>query len=337
MIKLKKLLLFISAIGIYNVLIYILYSVEVGHEGANINNLSDTYWYSLVTLTTVGYGDFFPVTFWGRFIGMVFVLGSLGMLGYVLTELSLKISEYIKKREMGHFGTTMKNHCIIIGWNAFSKQVAEQIIKANENLAIVVNNEADLKTIKQLYTDKNCFVLVSELNDFDNLSKVNITDAKRVYISFENDTDTLVYTISLKKKYDLVKCVVAIENIELKASFNYLGVQFIIPKKEIVSKFIASYIFEPNVALLTEDLISTSDTEENLDICENVLTQNHDLIGTRYFDAFVNLKKDKGIILIAVSRDTNLIKSPEDNFELKENDVLIYIANGMNKQAITGV
>jgi len=336
MIKPKKLLLFFSAVLIYNVLIYILYSVEAGFEGANITNLSDTYWYSLVTLTTVGYGDFFPVTFWGRFIGMVFVLGSLGILGYVLTELSLKISEYIKKREMGYFGTKMKNHCIIIGWNSFSKQVAEQIIKADEDLAIIVDNEADLKTIKQLYTDKNCFVLLSELNDFDNLSKVNITDAKRVYVSFENDTDTLVYTISLKKKYDLVKCVVAIENIELKASFNYLGVQFIIPKKEIVSKFIASYIFEPNVALLTEDLISTSTTEENLDICETVLTPNHEHIGAHYFDAFVNLKKNKGIVLIAVSRDANLIKSPEDNFKLQQNDVLIYIANGKNKHAIIG-
>jgi len=336
MIKPKKILLFLSTIGIYNVLIYILYSVEVGHEGANINNLSDTYWYSVVTLTTVGYGDFFPVTFWGRFIGMAFVLGSLGILGYVLTELSLKISEYVKKREMGYFGTTMKNHCIIIGWNSFSKQVAEQIINAGENLAIVVNNEADLKTIKQLYTEKKCFVLVSELNDFDNLNKVNITDAKRVYISFENDTDTLVYTISLKKKYDLVKCVVAIENIELKASFNYLGVQFIIPKKEIVSKFIASYIFEPNVALLTEDLISTSTTENNLDICETVLTTNHELIGSQYFDSYVALKKDKGIVLVAVSRNFELIKNPKDNFKLKENDVLIYNANGKNKHAIIG-
>ena len=337
MIKPKKLLIFIGWVALYNLLIYILYSVEVGHEGANIKNLSDTYWYSLVTLTTVGYGDFFPVTFWGRFIGMAFVLGSLGMLGYILTELSLKISEYVKKREMGYFGTTMKNHCIIIGWNAFSKQVAEQIIKAGENLAIVVNNEVDLKAIKQLYTDKNCFVLLSELNDFDNLNKVNITYAKRVYISFENDTDTLVYTISLKKKYDLVKCVVAIENIELKASFNYLGVQFIIPKKEIVSKFIASYIFEPNVALLTEDLISTSTTEENLDICETILIKNHLLIGSSYLDTYVSLKKDKGIILVAISRDFELIKNPDNNFILKENDVLIYIANGMNKQAIIGV
>ena len=135
-------------------------------------------------------------------------------------------------------------------------------------------------------------------------------------------------------KYDLVKCVVAIENVELRASFNYLGIQFIIPKKEIVSKFIASYIFEPNVALLTEDLISTSNTEENLDICENVLNQNHDLIGMHYFDAFVKLKKEEDITLIAISRDSILIKSPKDDLELKENDVLIYIANGKNKHAI---
>ncbi len=335
MIKVKKIILFISAVIIYNLLVYILFRVEVGHDGANIKNLSDTYWYSLVTLTTVGYGDFFPVTFWGRFIGIAFVLGSLGILGYVLTELSLKISEYIKKREMGYFGTTMNNHCIIIGWNDFSKQVAEQIIKANENLAIVVNNEADLKSIKELYTDKNCFVLLSKLNDFDNLNKVNIIQAKRVYISFENDTDTLVYTISLKKKYDIIKCVVAIENIELKASFNYLGVQFIIPKKEIVSKFIASYIFEPNVALLTEDLISTSNTEDDLDICENILTQNHELIGSCYLDTFIKLKKEKGIVLIAVSRDFKLIKTPKDSFVFKENDVLIYIANGKTKNAIS--
>ena len=125
-----------------------------------------------------------------------------------------------------------------------------------------------------------------------------------------------------------------IENVELRASFNYLDIQFIIPKKEIVSKFIASYIFEPNVALLTEDLISTSNTEENLDICENVLTQNHDLIGTQYFDAFVKLKKEEDITLIAISRDAQLIKSPKDDLELKEEDVLIYIANGKNKHAI---
>ncbi|WP_299159670.1 ion channel [uncultured Tenacibaculum sp.] len=328
----QKLILFTVIAAIYNLLVYGLYYFESNFENTNIHNLADAYWYSLVTLTTVGYGDFYPITFWGRLIGILFVLGSLGMLGFIVTELSLKISEYLKKREMGYFGTDMNNHCIIIGWNAFSRQVAEQIIKANENLAIVVNQESDLKTIKQIYSDKNCFVLLADLNDYKSLEKVNIKDSRRVYVSFENDTDTLVYTISLKKRYESVKCVVAIENIELKSSFNYLGVQFIIPKKEIVSKFIASYIFEPNVALLTEDLISTSNDRSNLDICETKLTSKHVYINTNYFDTFVKLKEQYGITLVALSRNGELIKNPENSFKLLEDDILVYIANGENKQ-----
>ncbi|CAL2104365.1 Potassium channel protein [Tenacibaculum sp. 190130A14a] len=328
----QKLIVFGVITLIYNLLVYGLYYFESNFENTNIHNISDAYWYSLVTLTTVGYGDFYPITFWGRLIGILFVLGSLGILGYIVTELSLKISEYLKKREMGYFGTDMNNHCIIIGWNAFSKQVAEQIIKANEDLAIVVNQESDLKTIRQIYSDKKCFVLLADLNDYNALEKINITSSRRVYISFENDTDSLVYTISLKKQFESVNCVVAIENIELKSSFNYLGVQFIIPKKEIVSKFIASYIFEPNVALLTEDLISTSNDKTNLDICETKLTNNHNYINTSFLKTYIDLKEKSGITLVALSRENQLIKNPENNLILKENDVLLYIANGENKQ-----
>ncbi|RBW61321.1 ion transporter [Tenacibaculum sp. E3R01] len=330
----QKLIFFILVAGIYNILVYSLYHFESNFENTNINNLADAYWYSIVTLTTVGYGDFYPITFWGRLIGILFVLGSLGVLGYIVTELSLKISEYLKKREMGYFGTDMNNHCIIIGWNAFSKQVADQIIKAEEDLAIVVNKESDLKTIKQLYSDKNCFVLLTDLNDYKALDKIKLKESRRVYISFENDTDTLVYTISLKKRFENINCVVAIENIELKSSFNYLGVQFIIPKNEIVSKFIASYIFEPNVALLTEDLISTSNDKSNLDICETKLSNKHTYINTTYLETFIHLKEKYGITLVALSRKGQLIKNPENHLTLQENDVIIYIANGENKQFI---
>ncbi len=100
-----RLILLIIIVNIYNLLVYGLYYFESNFENTNIRNLADAYWYSLVTLTTVGYGDFYPDNiFGGRLIGILFVLGSLGILGYLITELSVKISEYLKKREMGFFG-----------------------------------------------------------------------------------------------------------------------------------------------------------------------------------------------------------------------------------------
>jgi len=325
----KRTPIIISLLGItiYNILVYCLYVVESNFPNGNITNMADAYWYSLVTLTTVGYGDFYPITFWGRLIGFLFVIGSLGILGYILTELNLKIKNYLKKREMGLLGTKITNHCIIIGWNSFSKQVAEQIVKAQEQIAIVVDNENDLKQIKQLYKTNKCFVLLCELNDFENLEKININLSKRVYINFDNDTDTLVYSISLKKRFENLKCVVAIENIELKESFNYLGIQYIIPKKEIVSKFIASYIFEPNVALLTEDLISTSTKAGDMDICETPIEKNSSLENISYLEAFIKLKQEKNIVLLGIHRNNQLIKNPKDSFNLKADDILIYIAD----------
>jgi len=327
MSKQLKIILIILSIVLYNFLVHTIYVLESNSPTSNITNIGDAYWYSLVTLTTVGYGDFYPVTFGGRIIGFLFVIGSLGILGYVLAELNYRLKKYLKKREMGLLGTKMVDHCIIIGWNSFSKQVAEQIVKAQEPLAIVVDSEVDFKQIKLHYKNNACFTLLSELNDFENLEKINISKSKRVYINFDNDTDTLVYCISLKKQFENLKCVVAIENIELKESFNYLDIQYIIPKKEIVSKFVASYIFEPNVALLTEDLISTSTKAGDMDICETKLTKDSTLINMSYIEAYIIQKKQNNIILLGLHRDGKLIKNPNDSLVIKVDDIIIFIAD----------
>ena len=42
-------------------------AIERGAPGANIKTAQDAIWYLLVTMSTVGYGDHFPVTTIGRF------------------------------------------------------------------------------------------------------------------------------------------------------------------------------------------------------------------------------------------------------------------------------
>jgi len=44
----------------------IVYLFERHAPHSNIHTLGDSLWWSFVTVTTVGYGDYYPVTFWGR-------------------------------------------------------------------------------------------------------------------------------------------------------------------------------------------------------------------------------------------------------------------------------
>ncbi|MEZ4716659.1 MAG: ion channel [Caldilineaceae bacterium] len=59
----------ILAIVVYEVAILLIISVEARHPGANITTANDALWWGYVTIATVGYGDYFPVSTPGRIIG----------------------------------------------------------------------------------------------------------------------------------------------------------------------------------------------------------------------------------------------------------------------------
>lgn len=55
--------------------------LEEHAPGANITTASDALWYTIVTISTVGYGDYYPVTNPGRIAGVVIIVVGVGIFG----------------------------------------------------------------------------------------------------------------------------------------------------------------------------------------------------------------------------------------------------------------
>jgi voltage-gated potassium channel len=73
------------------------WAFERQHEDASIDSLADAMWWAVVTTTTVGYGDTFPVTPEGRAVAVVLMLTGIGLIGTV----SANVAAYFVRSDEG--------------------------------------------------------------------------------------------------------------------------------------------------------------------------------------------------------------------------------------------
>jgi voltage-gated potassium channel len=87
------LLIYVSALSVFD--------AERAAEGSNIQTFADAFWWSIVSVTTVGYGDHFPVTDEGKMTAVLLMFVGVGLFSaltallaaWVIGEVSAKVSD----------------------------------------------------------------------------------------------------------------------------------------------------------------------------------------------------------------------------------------------------
>lgn len=71
---------------------------EQNAAGSNIRSFGDALWWSSVTITTVGYGDHYPVTFIGRMVAVGLMIGGIAVLGVITAALASWLIEQVGRQ-----------------------------------------------------------------------------------------------------------------------------------------------------------------------------------------------------------------------------------------------
>lgn len=79
---------------------------ERGAPGSHIATFGDAIWWAITTITTVGYGDMYPVTTTGRFIAILMMIGGISLVGSITATIASWIVQTVSDEDQAHNAAT---------------------------------------------------------------------------------------------------------------------------------------------------------------------------------------------------------------------------------------
>ena len=100
--------------------------------GAQINNFSDALWWSISTVTTVGYGDIVPSSIMGRIIGMILMVIGIGIMAALISQISATLVQRRLEKK--------------IAFDNLKDTMISEMKKSLDNIENLTDHEIDLLT-----------------------------------------------------------------------------------------------------------------------------------------------------------------------------------------------
>jgi voltage-gated potassium channel len=236
----------------------------------------DALWWTMTTLVTVGYGDFFPVSDAGRVFTMLLIYTfGIGAMGIIIGKVFESLSKYRKLKEEGKLTYTGKGHYILISPTKEKlEKVMSEIYTSEKAGEIVVVDHAE----KLPLDDDRLHFVSGNPADEEVLLQANIIEAKSVAIFSDDRNDHAEYSDGktlltasrvehISKKYERnIYTIVEVKKDNHITLFEHANVDEFILSNDSVSRLIAQAAINHGSSKLFNQMLSNTDGENIFEI-----------------------------------------------------------------------
>ena len=288
----------------------------------------DAFWWSFVTITTVGYGDITPSTIGGRIIGVVVMVFGIGILGMFTATIASAFVDTKLKEGKGVNSVKVKDHFIICGWSYKAKEIISELRadKKVKDKPIVIIADIPEKPLE----DENTYFIHGEV-DLDILQKANLREASVVMVltdedldSYSRDAKVVLNTLSIRKLNPDVYICVEISDSRNMQHGKLAGADEIIVIGELSGNLLVQAALDHGITKIITELVSNKFGNELYKV-----KTPESFVGKQFIDVLKLIKERHNAIIVAIEsgKENKLEANPPINYTIKSGDDLIVIAH----------
>ncbi|MCM3749230.1 ion channel [Paenibacillus pasadenensis] len=268
-----------------------------------------SFWWVVVTATTVGYGDYFPVTAPGMLFGIIVIMGGLFLIGAIVGKTTESFVNWKKQKEAGRMPYKGEDHYVVIGWSDNKiRDAVEEMLLADPHRDVVLIAKLE----KAPFVHERVHFIQGDATDYATLDQANACGCKAVIIFSPDGVDssaladgqTLLIATTLEsyaeKQGRDIYTIAEILKENHRHSFRHAKVDELILSQQSISHLIAASTVNLGSSRLFMNLLSKDRGDELYTIAKRKEWRT-------YNDAYEWLK-ERGALLIADHEDTGIIR-----------------------------
>ena len=238
----------------------VVYLDRDGYRDVNEDGLSllDCFYYSVVSLSTTGYGDITPATQGARLINVLFITPArvLFLIILVGTTLEVLTDQYRRGLRISRWRRKLKDHVIICGYGTKGRAAVAALLETGydkSRIVIVENREAAVRQA----TSGGFVVIEGSATRSAVLLEADVKNAKSVIIATDQDEASVLITLTVRQlTAGQVRIIAAVREQENAALLKQSGAHHVIVSSSTAGRLLGLTTTAPPLIDVVEDLLT---------------------------------------------------------------------------------
>ncbi len=284
----------------------------------------DALYQTVITITTVGFGEVKPFTPQEKIFTVFLILTSITVFGYAVSSFSEylvsgRLFQHFKHKKVEKQIANLKGHTIVCGYGRNGKQAINKLKSYNKDFVVVEKNK-DL--IKHLDSE-GILNIEGDATTDETMLRAGINTAENLITALPSDSDNLFVVLTASQLNKKCKIISRASKETSYSKLKIAGADNVIMPDKLGGAHMASLVATPDVIEFVDQLTIAGETTTNLEEVDvNNLPKEY--VGKTILD--LDLRKKTGCTVIGFrTSNKDYIINPEANTELVADSNLIVL------------